>query len=78
MRNFYGNAAIMSSRSGSMRGNRLLVTGPLYHVGAFDLPGMAVLWVGGMLCILRDFSAEAAVGRHRDGSGWTAPGWLRS
>ena len=24
--------------------------GPLYHVGAFDLPGMAVLWVGGMIC----------------------------
>ena len=24
--------------------DKLLVTGPLYHVGAFDLPGVAVLW----------------------------------
>ena len=37
---------------------RLLVTGPLYHVGAFDLPGIAVLWVGGMLYIHRDFDVE--------------------
>ena len=36
---------------------RLLVTGPLYHVGAFDLPGMAVLWVGGMIYVHRDFDA---------------------
>ncbi|KRE05862.1 acyl-CoA synthetase [Bosea sp. Root381] len=57
-------------------GNRLLVTGPLYHVGAFDLPGMAVLWVGGMLCILRDFSAEAAlaaIARERLDGAWLAP-----
>src|SRR5215475_9103186 len=37
------------------------VAGPLYHVGAFDLPGVAVLWVGGTLTILRDFSAEGAL-----------------
>lgn len=28
---------------------RLLVVGPLYHVGAFDLPGLAVLQMGGLL-----------------------------
>ncbi len=32
---------------------RLLVAGPLYHVGAMDLPGIGVLWMGGMLCLLR-------------------------
>src|SRR6516165_9596016 len=32
--------------------------GPLYHVGAFDLPGIAVLWVGGMLLIHRAFEVE--------------------
>ena len=41
--------------------DRLLVTGPLYHVGAFDLPGMAVLWVGGTICIHRDFDPIAAI-----------------
>jgi len=41
--------------------DRLLVTGPLYHVGAFDLPGMAVLWVGGTICVHRDFDPIAAI-----------------
>jgi fatty-acyl-CoA synthase len=38
--------------------DRLLVVGPLYHVGAFDLPGVAVLEVGGSLIVLRDFDPE--------------------
>ena len=41
--------------------DKLLVTGPLYHVGAFDLPGVAVLWVGGTLHIERDFDPEQAL-----------------
>ncbi len=41
--------------------SRLLVVGPLYHVGAFDLPGLAVLMTGGMLAVLRDFSEEAVL-----------------
>jgi len=41
--------------------DRLLVTGPLYHVGAFDLPGMAVLAMGGMWHLLRDFTPEDAL-----------------
>jgi fatty-acyl-CoA synthase len=56
--------------------DRLLAVGPLYHVGAFDLPGVGVLWVGGMLCILRDFDAAAAVGAiAREGltGAWMAP-----
>ena len=36
---------------------RLLVAGPLYHVGAMDLPGIGVLWMGGMLCVLRNSDA---------------------
>lgn len=42
--------------------DRLLIAGPLYHVGAFDLPGMAVLWMGGMWHVLRDFTPEDALG----------------
>ena len=56
--------------------DRLLVTGPLYHVGAFDLPGLAVSWVGGTLSILRDFdeaAALAAIETERLTCGWLAP-----
>lgn len=55
---------------------RLLVVGPLYHVGAFDLPGIAVLWVGGTLCVHREFDPEKAlesIQRHRLTSAWMAP-----
>jgi hypothetical protein len=56
--------------------DRLLVAGPLYHVGAFDLPGVAVLWVGGMLSILRDFAPESAlatIAQERLTGAWLAP-----
>ena len=55
---------------------RLLVTGPLYHVGAFDLPGMAVLWVGGMLYIHREFDVErvlSSIASEKLTCGWLAP-----
>jgi acyl-CoA synthetase (AMP-forming)/AMP-acid ligase II len=55
---------------------RLLVVGPLYHVGAFDLPGLAVLIAGGTLCVLRDFDPEAAldaIARELLTGGWMAP-----
>jgi len=35
--------------------DRILMSGPLYHVGAFDLPGTGVLYVGGSAVILRKF-----------------------
>src|SRR3984893_11378036 len=60
---------------------RLLVTGPLYHVGAFDLPGMAVLWVGGMICLHRDFEPAAILGSiaaERLTGAWLAPVMLSS
>lgn len=74
--NFYWKCSDHVLALGLTAENRLLVTGPLYHVGAFDLPGMAVLWVGGTLCILRDFSAEAAlaaIARERLDCAWLAP-----
>ncbi len=52
------------------------MTGPLYHVGAFDLPGMAVLWVGGTICIHRDFDPIAAIRSIEEEQltgGWLAP-----
>ena len=56
--------------------DRLLVVGPLYHVGAFDLPGLAALIAGGTLCVLRDFEPEpalAAISEWRLTGGWMAP-----
>jgi fatty-acyl-CoA synthase len=53
--NFYWKCADHVVALGLSSANRLLVTGPLFHVGAFDLPGVAVLWVGGMLYVHRDF-----------------------
>ena len=56
--NFYWKCMDHVIALGLTGDERLLVTGPLYHVGAFDLPGIAVLWVGGMLFIHRDFDVE--------------------
>jgi len=56
--------------------DRLLVIGPLYHVGAFDLPGLALLLTGGTLCVLRDFEPAAAlelIQTERVTGAWMAP-----
>ncbi len=56
--------------------DRLLVVGPMYHVGAFDLPGVAVLWVGGTMVIHREFDAEAtlrSIQEERITGTWMAP-----
>ncbi|MGD9861887.1 MAG: AMP-binding protein [Pseudodonghicola sp.] len=41
--------------------DRLCMVGPLYHVGACDLPGMAVHAVGGTLVVLRDYDPARVV-----------------
>jgi len=61
---------------GLSKEDRLLVVGPLYHVGAFDLPGLAVLVQGGMIALQRDFEPEATLAlieRERLSGGWMAP-----
>ena len=63
--NFYWKCADHVVALGLSASDKLLVAGPLYHVGAFDLPGVAVLWVGGMLSIQRDFDAGARARRDR-------------
>jgi acyl-CoA synthetase (AMP-forming)/AMP-acid ligase II len=74
--NFYWKCMDHVVALGLSAADRLLVVGPLYHVGAFDLPGLALLWVGGMLCLQRDFDAVAAleaIGRERLTGAWLAP-----
>lgn len=61
---------------GLSRDTRLLVVGPLYHVGAFDLPGVAVWAMGGMLALLREFDETATLSlieHERLDGGWMAP-----
>ncbi len=61
---------------GLTKDDRLLVVGPLYHVGAFDLPGLAVMAQGGILAVMRDFEPEATLSliqRERITGGWMAP-----
>lgn len=61
---------------GISRDDKLLVVGPLYHVGAYDLPGVALWMVGGALVVERDFDAERAlalIARERITAAWLAP-----
>ena len=74
--NFYWKCADHVVALGLGAHDRLLVAGPLYHVGAFDLPGMGVLWVGGTIAILRDFDAAralAAIAAEKLTGAWFAP-----
>ncbi len=74
--NFYWKCIDHVLALGIRREDRLLTVGPLYHVGALDLPGLAVLWMGGCMCVHRDFDPEAAlasIAAHRLTCGWMAP-----
>ncbi len=74
--NFYWKSTDQVMALGLSARDRLLVVGPMYHVGAFDLPGIALLWIGGMMVIHRDFEPEAALAAiEREGitGVWFAP-----
>ncbi len=74
--NFYWKCIDHVIALGLSAEDRLLVVGPMYHVGAFDLPGIAVLWVGGTLVVHREFDAEAALRSIQDErvtGAWMAP-----
>jgi fatty-acyl-CoA synthase len=74
--NMYWKSADQTLVLGLNADTRLLVVGPLYHVGALDLPGIAVLWHGGMLSIHRNFEPEqalAAIEAEKLNAVWFAP-----
>jgi acyl-CoA synthetase (AMP-forming)/AMP-acid ligase II len=74
--NFYWKSADQTVALGLNADARLLVVGPLYHVGALDLPGITVLWHGGLLSIPRNFDAEQALAMievEKLNSAWLAP-----
>lgn len=79
--NFYWKSIDQVMSLGLGPWNRLLTVGPLYHVGALDLPGLGVLWMGGCMCLHREFDPHAAlesVARHRLDCGWMAPVMLNA
>ncbi|WP_298240403.1 AMP-binding protein [uncultured Bradyrhizobium sp.] len=74
--NFYWKSADQTIALGLSADTRLLVVGPLYHVGALDLPGIAVLWHGGFIRIERNFEPEtalAAIAEDSLNAAWFAP-----
>jgi fatty-acyl-CoA synthase len=74
--NFYWKSADQTIALGISAETRLLVVGPLYHVGALDLPGIAVLWHGGFIRIERNFEPEtalSAIAEDQLNAAWFAP-----
>jgi fatty-acyl-CoA synthase len=74
--NMYWKSADQDAVLGLSADTRLLVVGPLYHVGGLDLPGIAVLRHGGLLSIHRTFEpvqALAAIESERLNAAWFAP-----
>src|SRR3546814_4075594 len=74
--NFYWKCMDHIAVLGLTDQERVLVAGPLYHVGAFDLPGAAVLYLGGVLVVQRDFNEDhvfSAIERERITGAWLAP-----
>ncbi len=56
--------------------DKLLVVGPMYHVGGIDLPGLGILWMGGSMVIHREFEPEATLQSIQDeqiNCAWFAP-----
>ena len=74
--NLYWKSADQTIALGLNADTRLLVVGPLYHVGALDLPGISVLWHGGMLSVHRNFEPEQAlqsIEKEKLNAAWFAP-----
>ena len=63
--NIYWKSADQTLVLGLNADTRLLVVGPLYHVGALDLPGIAVLWHRRHALDPSQFRARAGAGRDR-------------
>jgi fatty-acyl-CoA synthase len=66
---------------GLTRADRTLLAGPMYHVGAYDLPGTGTLYVGGSLVIMPAFDAREVMShieRFAVTNVWLAPAMLNA
>lgn len=59
--NFEAKNLDLAIALGLSAADRLLVVGPLYHVGGCDLPGLAVHMMGGTLVVQRDYDAATVL-----------------
>lgn len=74
--NFYWKCMDHVISLGMTASDKLLAVGPLYHVGAFDLPGIAIWWIGGSIVLQRNFDERdvlAAVEAEKVTCAWFAP-----
>jgi fatty-acyl-CoA synthase len=80
-RNFYWKTIGHVAEFGLSAADRTLMAGPMYHVGAFDLPGIGTWWVGGSLVILPRFDVGdllSAIERERPTNVWLAPAMVNA
>jgi acyl-CoA synthetase (AMP-forming)/AMP-acid ligase II len=79
--NFYWKTIGHVAEFGISATDRTAMAGPMYHVGAFDLPGIGTWWVGGSLVILPRFDVPdllAAIERERPTNVWLAPAMVNA
>jgi fatty-acyl-CoA synthase len=66
---------------GLTRADRTLLAGPMYHVGAYDLPGTGTLYVGGSVVIVSTFDPRRVMNhieRFAVTNVWLAPAMLNA
>lgn len=79
--NFLWKCIAHMAEFGLTEEDRTLMVGPMYHVGALDLPGLGTWWVGGSLAILRRFEVDevlSAVEAERPTNMWLAPSMVNA
>jgi acyl-CoA synthetase (AMP-forming)/AMP-acid ligase II len=79
--NFYWKTIGHVAEFGISAADRTVMAGPMYHVGAFDLPGIGTWWVGGSLVILPRFDVPDlldTVERERPTNVWLAPAMVNA
>jgi len=79
--NFYWKTIGHVAEFGLSAADRTAMAGPMYHVGAFDLPGIGTWWVGGSLVIVPRFDVPdllAAIERDRPTNVWLAPAMVNA
>lgn len=66
--NCQANCAVQIVELGIVPGQRILVFGPLYHVGGLDIPGYAIWYAGATMVLMRRFDPTLileAIHEHR-------------
>ena len=79
--NFYWKTIGHVAEFGLSAADRTAMAGPMYHVGAFDLPGIGTWWVGGSLVILPRFDVPdllATIERDQPTNVWLAPAMVNA